>query len=99
MCDDGQRYESGNARGGETEIFTDAPGDGCIGKTTGATEMDQPATTTKCTRCGKPADPVVYKTIIDQAYDPVRQKKYVRQQSLPFCSEEHANHHQWSCEG
>jgi hypothetical protein len=43
--------------------------------------------------------PVVYNTIIDQAYDPVRKKKYVRQQSLPFCSEEHANHHQWSCEG
>ncbi|KDD65509.1 hypothetical protein V466_29195 [Pseudomonas mandelii PD30] len=42
---------------------------------------------------------MVYKTIIDQAYDPVRKKKYVRHQSLPFCSEEHANHHQWSCEG
>ena len=53
----------------------------------------------KCTRCGEPANPVVYKTIIDQAYDQVRKKKYVRQQSLPFCSEEHANHHQWSCEG
>lgn len=63
--------------------------------------MSQPATPTpvKCTRCGKIADPVIYRTIIDQAYDPVRRKKYVRQQSLPFCSEEHASHHQMSCEG
>lgn len=63
--------------------------------------MTQPSTPTpvKCTRCRKVADPVIYRTIIDQAYDPVRRKKYVRQQSLPFCSEEHANHHQWSCEG
>jgi hypothetical protein len=57
------------------------------------------AAPTKCTRCGKLADPVVYKTIIDQAYDPVRKKKYVRQQSLPFCSEEHANHEQMCREG
>lgn len=53
----------------------------------------------KCTRCREVADPAIYRTIINQAYDPVRRKKYVRQQSLPFCSEEHANHHQWSCEG
>jgi len=73
---------------------------GALGKQPEQQQMGQPATApTKCTRCGKVADPVVYKTIIDQAYDPVRKKKYVRQQSLPFCCEEHANHHQWSCEG
>jgi hypothetical protein len=33
MCGDGQRYESGDARGGETEFFTDAPGyAGALGK-------------------------------------------------------------------
>ncbi|WP_460163641.1 hypothetical protein [Pseudomonas sp. S2_F03] len=100
MCDDGQRYESGDARGGETEFFTDAPGDGCIGKTTGATAMDQSATApTKCTRCGKPADLVIYRNIIYQAYDQARNRKVVRNDRLPFCSEEHANHEQMSREG
>ncbi|WP_457265782.1 hypothetical protein [Pseudomonas sp. P5_C3] len=63
--------------------------------------MSEPATAapTKCTRCGQPADPVIDKNIIDRECDQVRNKKYVRQQNLPFCSEEHANHHQWSCEG
>lgn len=63
--------------------------------------MNQPATATptKCTRCGKPAESVIYRNIIDQAYDPVRRKKYVRQQNLPFCSEEHASHEQMSREG
>lgn len=63
--------------------------------------MNQPATAeqTKCTRCGKPVERVIYRNIIDRAYDPVRRKQYVRQQNLPFCSEEHASHHQMSCEG
>ena len=61
--------------------------------------MTEAATTTKCTRWGKTAEPVIYRNIIDRAYDPVRRKQYVRQQSLPFCSEEHASHHQMSCEG
>lgn len=60
---------------------------------------ETPAAPIKCTRCGKPTELVIYRNIIDQAYDQVRNKKYVRQQNLPFCSEEHANHHQWSCEG
>ena len=61
--------------------------------------MAEAATTTKCTRCGKPAEPAIYRNIIDRAYCSVRRKQYVRQQSLPFCSEEHASHHQMSCEG
>lgn len=60
-------------------------------------ESEKPAI--KCTRCREPVDKPIYATIIDQAYDHVRRKKYVRTQSLPFCSKEHADHHQWSCEG
>ncbi|ARD11385.1 hypothetical protein [Pseudomonas savastanoi] len=56
-------------------------------------------TTVKCTRCRKPADPVIYRNIIDQAIHPITNKKYVRTQSLPFCSEEHASHEQMSREG
>lgn len=55
--------------------------------------------TVKCTRCGKPAKPVIYRTIVDRVYDEVRRKQRVRSHSLPFCSEEHASHHQMSCEG
>ncbi|VVP56756.1 hypothetical protein [Pseudomonas fluorescens] len=63
--------------------------------------MSEPAATpTKCTRCGKAIEITgIYKTIIDQAYDPVRRKKYVREQYLPFCSMEHATHEQMSREG
>jgi hypothetical protein len=61
--------------------------------------MAEAAATTKCTRCGKPAEPAIYRNIIDRAYCSVRRKQYVLQQSLPFCSEEHASHHQMSCEG
>ncbi len=61
--------------------------------------MAEAAVTTKCTRCGKPAEPAIYRNIIDRAYCSVRRRQYVRQQSLPFCSEEHASHHQMSCEG
>lgn len=63
--------------------------------------MNQETTeaTVKCTRCGKPADPVIYRTIIDQAIHPATNKKYVRSQSLPFCSTEHASHEQMSREG
>ena len=63
--------------------------------------MDQPETAppVKCTYCGKPANPVVHKKIIDQAYDNVRRKKYVRTRELPFCSAEHGSNYQMGCEG
>lgn len=59
----------------------------------------QAATSINCTRCRQPVEKPIYRTIIDQAWDPVRRKKYVRNQSLPFCSEEHYNHEQMSREG
>jgi hypothetical protein len=62
--------------------------------------MDQPVTApTKCTRCGKPADLVIYRNIVYQAYDQVRNRKVVQNDRLPFCSEEHASHEQMSREG
>lgn len=59
-------------------------------------ETDAPV---KCKRCGKPADPVIYRNIIYQSYDQVRRKKFVANERMPFCSEEHASHEQMSREG
>ncbi|MCS3839414.1 endogenous inhibitor of DNA gyrase (YacG/DUF329 family) [Pseudomonas sp. JAI111] len=56
-------------------------------------------TTTKCTYCGKPADPVVKREIIDRASHPTSGKKYVRTRELPFCSKEHGSNYQMGCEG
>lgn len=52
-----------------------------------------------CTYCGKAAETPVQAKIIDQAYDNVRRKKYVRERELPFCSKEHAGYYQMGCEG
>ncbi|TWC18144.1 hypothetical protein FBY06_11569 [Pseudomonas sp. SJZ085] len=59
----------------------------------------QTDTAVKCVRCRQPVEKPIYRNIIDQAFDPVRRKKYVRTQNLPFCSEEHYSHEQMSREG
>jgi hypothetical protein len=53
----------------------------------------------KCVRCGKPAAPIIYRTIYYQGYDYLRRKKVAMSDTLPFCSEEHASHEQMSREG
>lgn len=60
---------------------------------------DTPQATTKCTYCGKPADPVVKREIIDRATHPGTNKRYVRTRELPFCSKEHGSNYQMGCEG
>lgn len=57
------------------------------------------ATTVKCTYCGKPAEPVFKREIIDRARHPSTGRAYVRTRELPFCSKEHGSNYQMGCEG
>jgi endogenous inhibitor of DNA gyrase (YacG/DUF329 family) len=62
-------------------------------------DLQQNAAEVKCTYCGKPAETPVRAKIIDQAYDNVRRKKYVRTRELEFCSKACASYYQMGCEG
>ncbi|MBY8934240.1 hypothetical protein [Pseudomonas fluorescens] len=57
------------------------------------------ATTVKCAYCGKPADPVVKREIIDRDRHPATGRAYVRTREMSFCSKEHGSNYQMGCEG
>ncbi|MED5607822.1 hypothetical protein VV867_08995 [Pseudomonas sp. JH-2] len=62
-------------------------------------DQQQNVVAAKCTYCGNPTEAPVKAKIIDQAYDNVRRKKYVRTRELEFCSRACAGYYQMSCEG
>ena len=55
----------------------------------------------ECARCRRKTSKPVMRKITDIGVDFVngRPRRHVRTRELPFCSEEHASHHQMSCEG
>ncbi|WP_060538594.1 hypothetical protein [Pseudomonas sp. NBRC 111125] len=55
--------------------------------------------TTKCLYCGKPAEKVVKREIIDRSRDPHTNRPYVRTRTLDFCSTDCGGKYQMGCEG
>lgn len=52
-----------------------------------------------CSYCGQPMEVPVQRRIIDRGYDNLRQRQYVRERYMNFCSDKCGSNYQMGCEG